>query len=212
MYTSQVLFQIKAVLGNNSYEVQSCNYTTSGICKYKEIELYILPSVVFPQEPIDTMETKFINYSNAPIVSLLQKYLNIQLYNDHFFKTNSPSILQPSIDRPSNPIDEGYFKSHTPHANQLPTIKQLYHATNASACHIEEIPFSPAVLTHLQIQESKHKLLFIKFAPVSTIRPFWCLVQVDLDITLDLYPDTPPNNMHYYVFLAKHPNDIHKSY
>ena len=146
------------------------------------------------------------------IVSPLQKYLNIQLYNDHFFKTNSPSILQPSIDRPSNPIDEGYFKSHTPHANQLPTIKQLYHATNASAFHIEEIPFSPAVLTHLQIQESKHKLLFIKFAPVSTIRPFWCLVQVDLDITLDLYPDTPPNNMHYYVFLAKHPNDIHKSY
>ena len=45
--------------------------------------------------------------------SPLQKYLNIQLYNNHFFKPNLPSILQPSIDLPSNPIGEEAFKSHT---------------------------------------------------------------------------------------------------
>ena len=38
---------------------------------------------------------------------------------------------------------------------------------------MEEIPISPSVLTHIQIQESKHKLLFIKLAPVSTGRPLW---------------------------------------
>ena len=69
---------------------------------------------------------------------------------------------------------------------------------------IEEILFAPYGLTYMQIQESKHKLLFIKFAPVSTLRPIWYLIQFDLDRTLPLYPDTPPNIMYYCVFLTKH--------
>ena len=55
--------------------------------------------------------------------------------------------------------------------------------------------FAPDGLTHLQIQESKHKLFFIKFTPVSTLRPRWYLIQVELDRTLALYPVTPKNGM-----------------
>ena len=143
------------------------------------------------------MDTKFLNYSNSPIVSPLHKYLNIQLYNDHFFKPHSPSILVLSRDRPSNPIDGEDFKSHLSLVNPSPNIKELWHAKNTSTCPIDEIPFAPAGLTHLHIHDSKYKLLFIKFTPVSTLRPLWYLIQVDLDITLDMYPNTPPNGTYY---------------
>ena len=86
-------FQIKTVLGNNIYEVHQYNYLTYGIHKLKGSEIYVLPPVIFLHKPIDTVDTKFLNYSNAPIVSSLQKYLNIQLYNNHFFKPRSLSIL-----------------------------------------------------------------------------------------------------------------------
>ena len=195
--------QIKSVRGKNYHEVQRYNDPTSCIRKYKGSELYLLPPVIFRHEPIDTMDTKLNNYSNAPIVSPIQESLNIQLYNDHFFKPHSPYILQPSRDRPSEPIGEEDFKSHAPLAKLLPTIKELCHATNDSACPIEETPFDPTGLTHLHIQESKHKLLFIKFTPVSTLRRRWYLIQVDLD--------SPPNGIYYCVFLAIHPNNIHKS-
>ena len=76
---------------------------------------------------------------------------------------------------------------------------------------MEEFPFSPDGLNHLQIQESKHKLLFIKFTLVSTLIPPCYLIQFYLYITLALNPATPPNVMYYYFFLAKHPNEIHKS-
>ena len=66
-------------------------------------------------------------------------------------------------------------------------------------------------LNHLQNQESKHKLLFIEFTPVSTLRLHEYFIQVDLDSNLDMYPSTPPNGTYYCVFLAKYPNDIHKS-
>ena len=128
--------------------------------KYKGNELYLFMLVIFPHEPINTMDTKFLNYWNAPIVSPLQKSLNIQLYNDHFFKPHSLSILQPSRDRPSKPFDEEAFNSHTPLVNPLPTIKELYHATNTSECPIEEILFAPDGLTHMQIQESNLFILY----------------------------------------------------
>ena len=82
-YRSRGPFQIKTVLGNNSYEIQHYNDPTSGIRKYKGSELYLLSPFIFHHKPIDSMDTKFLNYSNAPIVYPLHKYSNIQLYNDH---------------------------------------------------------------------------------------------------------------------------------
>ena len=76
---------------------------------------------------------------------------------------------------------------------------------------MEEIPVAPSGLTHLQIHEYKHKLLLIKLNLASTIRPRWYLIKVDLDITLSLLPTTSTNGTYYYVFLTKHPNNIHKS-
>ena len=77
---------------------------------------------------------------------------------------------------------------------------------------MEEIPVDPSGLTHLKIQESKHKLFFVKLTPVSTLRPRWYLINFYLDITLVLYPTTPPNRTHYCVFLTKHSDNIHNSY
>ena len=75
----------------------------------------------------------------------------------------------------------------------------------------EEIIFAPAGLTHLQIQESKHKLFFIEFTLVSTLRPLRYLIRIDLYSTLALQPATPPNGTYYCVILAKQPHNIHNS-
>ena len=135
--------------------------------KYKGVELYLLPLVNFPHKPINTMDNKILKYSNTPLVYPFHKSLNNQLYNYQLSKPHSPSIIQLSRDSPSNPIDEKAFHSHTPLA--FPTTKELWSATNNSTCSIEYIHVDPAGLTHLQIQESKHKLFFIKFFPVSTL-------------------------------------------
>ena len=50
----------------------------------------------------------------------LQKYLKIQLYNNHFFKPHSSSIFHPSIDRLSKHIDNKAFQSHTHLVNSFP--------------------------------------------------------------------------------------------
>ena len=123
------------------YEIQSYNYPTCGIRNYEGSELYLFPSVILPHKLINIMDTKFLNYSNSPIVSPLQKALNMELYNVHFFKPHSPSRLKPSRDRPSNPTDKEYFKSRTPLAKPLPIIKELCHSTNTFTSPIEKIPF-----------------------------------------------------------------------
>ena len=60
------------------------------------------------------------------------------------------------------------------------------HPNSTLQYHTMDNLLDDAGLTHIHIQESKHKLLFIKFAPCSTLIPRWYLNQVDLDITLSM--------------------------
>ena len=57
---SQVTFQIKNLLVKNSYEVYHCIDKTYGIHKYKRSDLYLTPTIIFPHEPIETIDTKLL--------------------------------------------------------------------------------------------------------------------------------------------------------
>ena len=68
-----------AFLGNDSYKVQRYNEPESAIRKYKSSDLYPLPPYIFPHEPVNTMDVLFLNYSQAPLVSPLQKSMKIEM-------------------------------------------------------------------------------------------------------------------------------------
>ena len=67
-YQGRGPFQIKEVLDANSYLVERYNQEDVPTRKYKGAELYLLPPSIFPHKPVDTMDQRYLNFSNAPIV------------------------------------------------------------------------------------------------------------------------------------------------
>ena len=78
-------------LVNDSYHDQRYNDEDSTIRKYKETDLYLLLPAIFPSDPMDTMDVRYLNYSHAHIVSPLKKALKIEMNNDAYFDKSTPS-------------------------------------------------------------------------------------------------------------------------
>ena len=211
-YQARGPFQITACLGHNSYEVQRYNEPNSATRKYKATELYLLPPTIFPAEPLDTMDQRFLNYEHAPIVSPLKKSLNIELYNEQHFN-KPPKFKQASKDTPHTNIDKLAFLAH----NNYPSIKQLHEETATTLPSIEEIPISdPVVSTTARnlyelLTQSNQTLLFIQYTPNETLRPRWYLVNVDIVATTESNPNFRTNHKYFCSFLAKHHADHNKS-
>ena len=51
----------------------------------------MLPLATFPSDPLDTMDVRYLNYFNAPIIYSLKKTLKIEMYNDTYFDKQHPS-------------------------------------------------------------------------------------------------------------------------
>ena len=96
-YQARRPFQIKSVLGNNSYEVKLYNKLKSSTRKYKGTDPYLLLPSIFPHGPLYTMDIRFLNYSQASIVSLLHKPLIIDMYNNQYFK---PNHIKQKVEQP----------------------------------------------------------------------------------------------------------------
>ena len=88
-YQAKGPFQISKIMGHNSYEVKRYNDPESASRKYKGTELYLLPPAIFPHEPLDMMDERYLNYSHAPIVSPLKKSLRIEMYNNTYLPSHS---------------------------------------------------------------------------------------------------------------------------
>ena len=82
-------FQIKEVLDSDSYIVERYNSSSTSTRKYKGTELYMLPPALFPHDPVDNMDQRYLNFYHAPMASPLKRTLDIELYNDTYFPTNS---------------------------------------------------------------------------------------------------------------------------
>ena len=96
-YAARGPFTIVEDLGGDSYHVQRYNDRDSAIRKYKGTDLYLLPPAIFPSDPLDTMDVRYLNYSNAPIVHPLKKALKIEVYNDMIFD-KPPNLQSDSTD------------------------------------------------------------------------------------------------------------------
>ena len=71
-YRERGIFQITAALGKNPYEVKRYNRPDSESRKYRGTELYLLPHRMFPHDPLDTTDQRYLNYNYAPVTSPLK--------------------------------------------------------------------------------------------------------------------------------------------
>jgi len=101
------------VLGQDSYEVQKYHDRSASVRKYKSCDLYLLPPVLFPHQPIDAMDQRYLNYSYAPIVSPLQKPLKIEMYNDTQLGLLHDSNASTYTKRVMNSVDHFAFQQET---------------------------------------------------------------------------------------------------
>ena len=74
-YRARGPFQIIEDLGSDSYHIIGYNDANSTVRKYKGIVLYLLPSAIFLSDHLDTMDVWYLNYSNASVISPLNRAL-----------------------------------------------------------------------------------------------------------------------------------------
>ena len=67
-------FQIVEDLGSDSYHAKRYHNTDSAVRKCKGTDLYFLPLSIFLSESLDTMDVRYLNYSNGPIIYSLKKH------------------------------------------------------------------------------------------------------------------------------------------
>lgn len=219
-YQARGPFKIISDLGHQSFEVQRLDKPTSGTRKYKSADLYLLPPSLFPPEPLDTMDQRYLNYENAPIVSPLRKPLGIEMYNEVHFHPKPPNTTNLTENLPSTNIDIEAFKSHTHTIPQLPVTSTTTIPSTSNdkqldwQAPIEPLTESPA-MHYIDLRNSivisTDKLFFVKYTPAGTMRPRWYLVQVDLVSTAELNPNWKETGKYFCVFLARHPTDKDKS-
>ena len=203
-------FTIVKDLGHGSFEVQPYNNPSAATRKYKSSDLYLLPPAIFPSEPLDFMDQRFLNFEHAPIVSPLSQPLKIEMYNEEWFNTKPPSQPVVKKNQPTVNIDtKALLENHS----TFPSATSLYDNSNTplEPETVKLPPLPSAQSLFQQIRRSKHKLFFIKFTVDATSVPKWFLVQVDTDLTAQLQQDPESTGVYYCSFLAKHPNDSHKS-
>ena len=104
-YQGRGPFQIKEIIDTNSYLVHRYTDEEGPTRKYKGTELYILPPNLFPCEPMDTMDERYINSDHAPMVSPLHRPLKIELYNDMYFSPSSNKLVKSTVGEPSCLVD-----------------------------------------------------------------------------------------------------------
>ena len=190
-YIAHGPFQIVNDLIRDSYHVKRYNDANSTIRKYKGTDLYLLPPAIFPSDPLDTIDVRYLNYSNAPVISPLKKSLKIEIYNDTYFnkQSTSQSVLKDVV---ICQLDELVLQSHaTPRLPSAIDIFKEFETDMTNIPPIEVIPHENSGCKHADIVASQSKFFLIKCTSENTLRQCWYLVQVDIDATMELNKDDP---------------------
>ena len=197
-------FQIVKILEGNSYLVKRYNSDQSTTRKYKGSELYLLPPSIFPHDPVDTMDQRYLNFSNSLVVSPFKKPLQIELYNDTYFPSKSKHINKPSLDQPSCQIDSLAFTPYS--SNKIPPSSTLFEESNIKQPDIEteELDdYTKPCFTASEYNNLDNSLFFVTYVPEGTIKRKWYLIQIDMESTRDTNPEYASNGQFWCVFLAK---------
>ena len=168
-------------------------------------DLYPLPPLLLPCDPIDGADIRYLNKSHPLITHPFEKKLNIKSYHETHF--SSPHLLTPPkfyynheslkfVDSPSTTVYlsmiELHRETHTVPPTPVGNPRSLSKPT----------PYSPAELFNRIT--STCILFFIQYILEDSIRPRWFLVRIELELSysLDLQPESIGNYL--VVFLARH--------
>ena len=60
LYRARGSFQVTEDLGSDSYHAKRYNDANSAVMKYKGIDLYLLPPAIFPSDPLDIIDMRYL--------------------------------------------------------------------------------------------------------------------------------------------------------
>ena len=201
-------YQIVKDHGNNSYDVQRYGQPNGAIKKHQACDLYLLPPNLYPSDPLDTLDQRFLNYDHPPIQNPLHRPLRIESRADQFLFP--PTIIQqPLQDQPEHHLDIEAIAPHLPTPPSPPSTPPPSASTSSSSTPTLNPSISPSL--HDSILASHDKLFFIKYTPTGAIKERWYLIQIDLESTEDANLDPIRTQNYWCVFHAKHVNDEKKS-
>ena len=96
--------------------------------------MYLLPPALFPADPLDTTDQRYLNYEHVPLQHPLQKALKIDLYNTKYLQPPLAQLQGSQQNQLSQPIDtEALVLLH------IPTTNKLHQETNTSPEPYESI-------------------------------------------------------------------------
>ena len=208
-YQARGPFQVIRVLGANSYEVQRYNSKSSAPRKYKGTELYLLPPNLFPCEPMDTMDERYLNSTHAPMVSPLHQPLKIELYNDVYFPPLSTKLEKSNADEPSCLVDTQMITTPLSQSTAVVTMPSTDKLFDDSGNSLPALEYSDIVDYSVipSALDLDNKLFFVQYNPEDTMRRLWYVIQVDMPSTVTQNPAYASNGLYWCVFHYKHPSD-----
>ena len=182
--------------GNGSYDLRKLYDSNSPSVKHLGQHMTILPPALFPCQPLDCADQRFLDLNYAPRIAPLAPHLGIEGYNLHWFDpTNAPSAKQP----PSFDLSVDYDPPNNASPNVVPplhsSVNPVYDPSaleSVSPTHAvtppTDVPATPVIPNCRQraldlsraIASSTDRLFFVSVRMPGTLRPQWYLVQVDL--------------------------------
>ena len=146
-------------MGSDSYHVKQFNDDNSIVRKYKGTDLYLLPPSIFPSDYLDTMDVRYLNYFNAPVISPLKKALKIERYNDTSFN-KQPTLQTVSKDVVCCQLDKLVLQSHaTPKIPAVTDIFKEFETNMINIPPIEVIPHENTECKHADIVASQIEVI-----------------------------------------------------
>jgi hypothetical protein len=205
---------IKEVLGHGAYSVARFDNSDGPRRKYHAQDLSLLPPVLWPVEPLDGPDLRYLNSNHAPVPHPLAQPFNIKLYNEMWLSDPIPSqpaqliATQPDIFECFN-LDDS---TALPSSSSLP----IDGSPIAPFIPVEEsdvsipVPVSDAFTLWHQLEASIDRLFFISFRLPGTMRAKWFLVAVDLLQTasdVNRCGDPAMSGKYFVQFYGRHPSD-----
>ena len=148
----------------------------------------MLPPSIFPYDPVDDMDQRYLNFSNLSVVSPFKNPLQIELYNDTFFPSNSKHIIKPSFDQPSCQINHSAFIPHDFEEN-LPPASTFFEESNIIQPAIEVVQIEEFIIScynSSDFNNLSYSLFFIQYVPEGAMKRRWYLIQVDMESTREV--------------------------
>ena len=163
-------FQIIRNIGLSSYFVRKLNKPDSSELKFMAYDLYLLPPSLKSCEPINSIDTRYLNQAHDFLVNSLKKALYTELYNEKWFSKPVPTKYS------SFTYNHNTLKFPGKSLLLFPSMLVLHNETNTCSLKLllasddYSLPSPPSPLTlHNSLTDSDF-LFFIRNLPENTAK------------------------------------------